>query len=477
MWAAFTQDIQELVSTVAEDTSQVLSKVDEKLQIDLEDDSTTDTNSERNDNFDSSEIIVDEDGNLIESGFDESKDISPARDEVIRLQNLNETFLDPLPDTDEANIFLSEFTIDKHTEEISSLLEKYPNSLQLRFTELVPVHIKYEEFWMRYFFRCDEEKIEMAWEEERIQLAQAREERAKALMQNAKEGLSGVRNFVSSMGNMVAPVSNEGDYGLTEQPKRTDSNNGVGFMSMMTGTGRPPFVIPPTDGENDDDESDEELGWDESDDEDDDDNDINESSESLAESEIVFSADDSEAKEVLEERNLLRETVETQKKEIGSLQLRIASHDQEETGKDPHDSLNNPGEVQNLISEVKSLNELLIRAESEKNAALEKVSSIQEKVEELQQELDKARDGSHTSRDESCSMSSGVKIQESDQSHNETVLSLETDQTVLSLETEQTVLSLETDLVKASESKVLEAQPNGEDDDDWGDAWGEDPDV
>jgi hypothetical protein len=74
----------------------------------------------------------------------------------------------------ETQVFLESFDISEKTEEIVALLDKHPDTLKARFDELVPLQVSYEDFWERYFFRCDVNRIVRVWtaEEERTRAAQ-----------------------------------------------------------------------------------------------------------------------------------------------------------------------------------------------------------------------------------------------------------------------------------------------------------------
>jgi hypothetical protein len=71
--------------------------------------------------------------------------------------------------------FFKTFNIVEKTGEISDLLETHPN-LQVYFQELVPVEVSYEDFWARFFFRCDPDRIEKVWkaQDERVRLARSK---------------------------------------------------------------------------------------------------------------------------------------------------------------------------------------------------------------------------------------------------------------------------------------------------------------
>lgn len=66
--------------------------------------------------------------------------------ELFKLHTTTEFYTDPVGDEKEAG-----FNADSKTEEISKLLEKYPNTLTKLMNDLVPVKISYNLFWYRYF--------------------------------------------------------------------------------------------------------------------------------------------------------------------------------------------------------------------------------------------------------------------------------------------------------------------------------------
>lgn len=112
-----------------------------------------------------------------------------------------------------------------------------------------------------------------------------------------------------------------------------------------------------------------------------------------------------------------------------------------------------------MNSEVESVTKLLQDEKIEKNAAQEKVLALEEKVEELQQELEKLRDEIHRSRDSSSSMSSGVKVQGNRTGDEKSV-------------------PVGPVIVKTPGVKAAPNQGGlDEDYEDWGDNWGDDPEI
>eukprot|EP00591_Stephanopyxis_turris_P003420 CAMPEP_0195516968 /NCGR_PEP_ID=MMETSP0794_2-20130614/9405_1 /TAXON_ID=515487 /ORGANISM="Stephanopyxis turris, Strain CCMP 815" /LENGTH=576 /DNA_ID=CAMNT_0040645689 /DNA_START=36 /DNA_END=1766 /DNA_ORIENTATION=+ len=280
MWAAFRSDLNEFVSTVSEESTQALNTIDAKLQesklINNDDSSDVDNEDEQSGNEGDAgdDLIVDEDGNILygadadRAGYESTGIVSDASDEVARLRGCEETYTEELPDTEEANTFLAEFTPDDEalTETISKTLKSHPNTVQIHFSNLVPTEVTYEQFWVRYFYRCDEDRVEKQWEEEEEARIAARQAQKEAILNFAKEEFTLAKNFMGNamkaVEKVVAPDT-DGEGGAQATAAGGDgvvsSSMGAiakGMGSMMSG--RPPFVLEP----NDDDS--EEVNWDES---------------------------------------------------------------------------------------------------------------------------------------------------------------------------------------------------------------------
>lgn len=100
------------------------------------------------------------------------------RQESIKIMNMKEVYTTPLllenavgeeedEDKDEINTkeqevnrFLGSFDLLEKTEFIVELLKKHPDTLQAHFYELVPLLVSYADFWQRFFYRCDEMRID-----------------------------------------------------------------------------------------------------------------------------------------------------------------------------------------------------------------------------------------------------------------------------------------------------------------------------
>lgn len=244
MWSALRKDLSEFVSTVTEDAAAVLNNMDE--------------------NFDLSEEEV----------------------EAVRRMKLEETYSTPLDENDlEVKQFLESFNVENKGDEITMYLEKH-EMLKTFQEELVPEHVTYEEFWHRYFYRCDPERIVAEWQNSSIE----------------EDGpMNAIGHLLGDAVKAVSKTLSEDDEG-----KAIDGNKS---SSSFFANARPPFVMNTALSDGDDNE---ELGWgdEEEDDEEEEEEDVvifkDEEKEKLTE----------ELKQALEERDLLQQTVQMQKKEL-----------------------------------------------------------------------------------------------------------------------------------------------------------------
>jgi len=270
-------------------------------------------------------IIMGEDGDVIY----EDSDAGAMMEEIDNLVREEETFTDPLDEQDEEVVqFLRDFDVEKMTDDISKLLEEYPDTLQVQFETLVPTQISYKQFWERYFFRCDEERIQREWDEEQEAARKAREEAIANTVRGVKNLFGGAVKAVSS----TLQAADDGVDAVTTSPfESTLPPTGTRSGGMFGASGRPPFVMN-TAVDEDDDEEEEELGWDD----DEEDFDEEEEEEDYAEGEseeITFSGGKNEEVEKLteqltqamEEPDQLHTTVEMQAEEITRLKSGDAS--------------------------------------------------------------------------------------------------------------------------------------------------------
>lgn len=224
--------------------------------------------------------------------------------------------------------FRTSFQIDTRTDEIAALLALHPDTLQIHFATLVPELVPYHDFWERFFYRCDEGRVEQEWaaEDDRARRARA-------------ELVGSVSNFLgAALAKATAVVAPTTKTAVVGKP----SSSSTPFDSIFGKGGRPPFVMNTAVDEDDDEEGEEEveeeLGWDDEDeDEDDTDGDqgVDDSGkdrtgdttnivEDDPEEQIVFKDEALDAiaeqlKQAIAERDQLHETVNLQAQNIASL--------------------------------------------------------------------------------------------------------------------------------------------------------------
>jgi DNA repair exonuclease SbcCD ATPase subunit len=324
MWSALRNDMNEFVSTVTQDTSTVLSTLDNHFP---------DANEDQD---------QDQEDDVANTADNDDLD-TPHAQEALRRMTLAETFTTPLEvgenesddDDDEEKAveaekkelaeYLESFSIDAKTEEISQLLSDHPGTLKVMFEDIVPATVSYEDFWRAYFYRCDADRIGRQWEEEDERASAARKARMSA-------GISSVKNFWGGAVQAVSASLKEGDDHVDGAGAGSGTSTSTGQVMEKRGifgaTGRPPFVMnTAVDEDGDDEEEEEELGWDDDDDDLDDlDDDEEESGEVESASEQIVFSDQAteklqeELRQALEERDQLHETVELQHNVISLLQ-------------------------------------------------------------------------------------------------------------------------------------------------------------
>jgi hypothetical protein len=313
MWAALRSDLEEFVTTVKDESASILP-------------TTAEANDDRRGVIEEEDhkqqgVIVGEDGDVMYEDYDRGA----VMEEIDRLICEEETFLEPL-DTQQEEVtqFLLQFDIESKTDDISKLLEENPETLQVQFESLVPTQISYKEFWERFYFRCDEERIQRQWEREQ-------EEKRKARAEAISAGVQGVKNLFGGAVKAVSSSLSKADESVdavTARPLQfmpPPPGAGAGGINLFGASGRPPFVMNTAVDEGDDDEE-EELGWDD-DEEDLEDSEDEEYEEGDSEEVVEFSSrKDEELEKVMqqltiatEERDQLHNTVEMQAKEIAKL--------------------------------------------------------------------------------------------------------------------------------------------------------------
>lgn len=252
MWATLRSDLSEFVSTVAEESTNALNALDSKLEGD--DDGRTPRNQNNN-------AAWGEDGDVMtmyNSGDDTGVVRTPS-DEVDRRRSSEETYTEPLDDDDDQDAdadvaaFLASYDVASQTDVIAACLEQHED-LKEFFEGLVPTRVSYVDFWTRYFYRCDLDRVERQWEEE--------EERQQRQQQSFAGGLS------SMFGNAVAAVQqqNPGVHLNREGYEEAANKGPLGMAGLLLGQ-RLNTAVDDTFSENDDDDE-EELGWDSEEDDD-----------------------------------------------------------------------------------------------------------------------------------------------------------------------------------------------------------------
>jgi len=250
MWSAIKSDLSEFVSTVKEDTSSVLNKMDET--------------------------------------FVKRDVLSPEEEEALRRMNLPETYTSELDTNDEeVEAFLNSFSLEDKVDDMKTVLETHADTVKVRLEELVPETVTHDDFWKRYYFRCDAERIAMEWEEDKGP------------------------NPMNALGNLIGGTLSA----LKRQDEQTE--DGATKNSLFQGV-RPPFVMNTAVSEDDDDEE-EELGWDDDDEEEEEDEEGEEEEEQIVFKDEVAENLKSELKQALEERDALQQTVLMQAKELAAM--------------------------------------------------------------------------------------------------------------------------------------------------------------
>ena len=305
MWAALTSDLKEFVSGVEDETTVVSTKLVQSVE-----------------SLERLGATTGEDGEVLESGFEATGLVSNAADEVARRRCLVETYTEPLDESrPDVVAFLESFDLESKTEKIASLLGTSA-IVKERFEQVCPEKVTYKEFWLRYFYRCNEKRVELEWQDNQETAKKARD----AVIS------SGIASVTSMFGGAVKAV--------TKAVERNDKAAGdvvpaspFGFSSggSMFGGARPPFVMNTAvdddeEEEEEEEEAEEELGWGDEDSFDEDDEEAEKEEEEEeeekddAEEEIEFSGGAiDKLTQALAERDALHQTVELQAKELAAL--------------------------------------------------------------------------------------------------------------------------------------------------------------
>jgi chromosome segregation ATPase len=164
--------------------------------------------------------------------------------------------------------FLTTFQIESKTDDIASILSKYPDTIGFFFEKLVPLTVTYEQFWQRYYFRCDPERIQLEWDLERERIKQERQElidKGKETVKNLFGGaLKVIKGAAASQDSHAVGQGKESIYEKyqaeleekrkalqevssrgTHDQKQDNLNkvkSGAGFGGLFANV-RPPFVM------------------------------------------------------------------------------------------------------------------------------------------------------------------------------------------------------------------------------------------
>ena len=307
MWASLTNDLKEFVSGVEDETVVVATKISHGVDA-LEQLGGGGSGSVE-------DTVIGEDGFLLESGFEATGMVSSPADEVARRRTLEETYTLPLDENrPEVVAFLEAFDLESKTELIATLLGTSA-TMKERFEQVCPERVTYKDFWIRYFFRCNEKRIELEWQEEQEATKKSRD----AVIS------SGIATVTSLFGGAVKAVTKAVERN-DRAAQETIPASPFAFHSGATSLfgGRPPFVLNTAvdDDEEEEEEEEEVLGWGDDDDSSDNEDDKEEPNESIAtEGEIEFTggADDEKLNQALAERDSLQQTIKLQAKELAAL--------------------------------------------------------------------------------------------------------------------------------------------------------------
>jgi len=303
MWAALTSDFKEFVSGVEEETAVVTTKLTQSVE-----------------NLELGGDVTGEDGLSLESGFEATGMVVSVSDEVARRRTLTATYTEPLDESrPDVVAFVETFDLESETDQIATLLGTSA-SVKECFEMVCPEQVAYKDFWMRYFYRCDEGRIQLEWDQEYQEKKLAREAAIS----------SGIATVTSLFGGAVAAVSKAVErVDKSAQEPVPASPFAFNAGASLFG-GRPPFVLNTAVDEDDDDdeqeeEVEEELGWGDDDEsfEDEekghDEGEPEEQKEPEEEIEFTGGVADDKLTEALAERDALHQTVALQAKELAAL--------------------------------------------------------------------------------------------------------------------------------------------------------------
>jgi len=384
--------------------------------------------------------------------FDEDADDSNANSTAEEHVNVQEgasasaqaentaTTSDETPEEEDPAVleFLSTFDIAAQTDDIGMVLEEHADTVGTHFQELVPMVVTYEQFWQRYYFRCDPSRVQAELDEENERLRQQRQEML-------DKGKNTVKNLFGGALNVIKIGQETADQGKEEsiyekyqaelaakqralgetnvEDEKQESSTGFGALFRSA---RPPFVMNTAVDDDDDEDADDadqeesELEDDEDEDEeiddfgwgsDDDDEEFSDEEvdddESEVSEEVVFDTpasgvtqpNPSESKEMEELRDQLakalqvKDEFQSKSDELEKLKLSLFEKDSElaamkaSLAEATEDSVNTSAFGARLDSQSAEM-ELLKSSLVEKTEQLENIKKNLSKTQVLQEEED-----------------------------------------------------------------------------------------
>lgn len=309
----------------------------------------------------------------------EQLDTSSVEDTLGREDNQNEisaidsSLIDEYYEVD-VKSFIESFDITTRTGEIADILELNHDTVAFHFEKLVPVTVSYAEFWRRYFYRCDLDRIQDEFDNEEERIQQKRQElidkgmkSVKNLFGGALQAFKNVNKVEERKGSIYEKYQAEvQEQQRAVESKHNDSTNegeGSTSISMNMGLfgGRPPFVMDTTDSydeEEDNVEDEEGFGWGSDEEESIEENESShvETDENETDNEITFEV--SERKELVKLQSQLAEA------QLKNSQLQETLDEQQCQLAEPK-GINEDMEDFNLEDEIERLKLLLFERDSE----------------------------------------------------------------------------------------------------------------
>lgn len=152
--------------------------------------------------------------------------------DVALRRNRDTTYTEPLmkrgdkkspEEMDDIKAYLSNFyrTIYKRSDECHAILKEHPNTVAVHFSNLVPKQMSYEDFWQRYFYRCDESRLIAEWDRAAEKGRKARAARAEEIHQSLQKSLRNIQDALVE----VAATGLAADAGISAPAGATSSDD------------------------------------------------------------------------------------------------------------------------------------------------------------------------------------------------------------------------------------------------------------